>query len=98
MSFIWIILQLFEEKTICYKSLEIYFECSINLFTLKYHKFFQEHSSIKVIIGLNSTCENKHYANNKTLFCMNLDMPIKCLVETIAKINSNFVYKFKNNF
>ena len=60
MSFIWIILQLFEEKTICYKSLEIYFEYSINLLTLKYHEFSQEQSSLKVIIGLNSTCENKH--------------------------------------
>ena len=52
---------------------------------------------MKVIIGLNSTCENKHSMpkNNKTLFCVNLDMPIKCLVVTMAKINSNFVYKFK---
>ena len=80
--------------------MEICFECSINLLTLKYHKFSQEQSNMKVIIDLNSTCENKHSmpTNNKTLFCVNLDMPIKCLVVTMAKINSNFVYKFKNNF
>ena len=80
MSFIWIILQSIWRKTsffyffclyyanLFYKLLEICFECSINLLILKYHKFFQEWSSMKVIIGLNSTCENKHYANNKILF------------------------------
>ena len=88
----------------------VYCNYPINLLiTLKYHQFSHEQPIMNVIIGLNSTCENKHCQWWNTFFVYKFKSnfkkkthfgyrPIRCLVKIMEKLNHSFVYKFKNNF